>query len=441
MATTAPPNPNFLSRSHPSASDTAQPPPPTSLSSSVPETLGSHFPEVPRSTRTGDESEYLSFSDLSTSSSSALPDISASSDHPQHSIPTLLHLSFNQDHACFAAGTDHGFRIYNCDPFREIFRRDFATESGAGAGIGSVEMLFRCNILALVGGGPQPQYPTNKVMIWDDHQNRCIGELSFRSEVKAVRLRRDKIVVVLLQKIFVYNFSDLKMLHQIDTVANPKGLCEISQVSGSLVLVCPGVQKGQVRVEHYGSKRTKFITAHDSRIACLALTQDGRLLATSSSKGTLVRVFNTLDGSLLQEVRRGAHRAEIHSLAFSSTAQWLAVTSDKGTVHVFGLGVDSGSLANERPRTPETNPSSPSALSSLSFIKGVLPKYFSSEWSVAQFRLQEGCRYIVAFGHQKNTIVVVGMDGSFIRCEFDPVNGGEMTQIECHNFLKPEEAL
>ncbi|KAG5626115.1 hypothetical protein H5410_011333 [Solanum commersonii] len=277
-------------------------------------------------------------------------------------------------------------------------------------------------------------------MIWDDHQSRCIGELSFRSEVKSVRLRRDRIVVVLAQKIFVYNFSDLKLLHQIETVANPKGLCEVSQVSGSMVLVCPGLQKGQVRVEHYASKRTKFIMAHDSRIVCFALTNDGRLLATSSSKGTLVRIYNTLDGSLVQEVRRGADRAEIYSLAFSPTAQWLAVSSDKGTVHVFNLKVDSAALGVDRPRgASESHATSPSAGSHLSFIRGVLPKYFSSEWSVAQFRLQEGLQHIVAFGHQKNTVVILGMDGCFYRCQYDAATGGEMTLLEHHSFLKSEE--
>lgn len=103
----------------------------------------------------------------------------------------------------------------------------------------------------------------------------------------------------------MYNFADLKLLHQIETLENPEGLCEISQ-SGSMVLVCLGLQKGHVRVEHYALKRSKHIMAHGSSVAFVALTNDGKLLATASSKGTLVRVFNSLDGSLLQEVNFSA---------------------------------------------------------------------------------------------------------------------------------------
>ncbi|GMY21111.1 autophagy-related protein 18a-like [Fagus crenata] len=347
----------------------------------------------------------------------------------------LLHVSFNQDQGCFTVGTDHGFRVYTCDPVQEMFRRDFDETRG---GIGFVQMLFRSQILAIVPRGPNG--PPTKAFIWDDHASRCFGELSFRSEVKSVRLRRDRIVVVLAQKVFVYDFVGFKLLHQIETASNPIGLCEVSQAPGpNMVLVCPGLQTGQVRVDDYGSKRTRFIHAHDSMLACLALTQDGRFVATASSRGTLVRVFNAFDGSLIQEVRRGAERAVIYSIAFSSTAQWLAVSSDKGTVHVFGLKVDSGALANDRSRgVSERSLSNSSAISSLSFIRGVLPRYFSSEWSVAQFRLQEGLQYIVAFGHQKNTVIILGMDGSFHRCKFDPVHGGEMTQLEYYNFLKPE---
>uniref|UniRef100_A0A2P2LL30 Autophagy-related protein 18a n=1 Tax=Rhizophora mucronata TaxID=61149 RepID=A0A2P2LL30_RHIMU len=401
---------------------------PEELESQSQSPFESHYPIMPQ-----DPTPNPNYHSLLSS-----PPDSSSPPSPPPPI-SLLHLSFNQDFGCFAAGTDHGFRIYNCDPFREIFRRDF---DSSGGGVGVVEMLFRCNILALVGGGTDPQYPINKVMIWDDHQSRCIGELSFRSEVRSVKLRRDRIIVVLEQKILVYNFADLKPLHQIETISNPKGLCAVSQGAASSVLACPGLQKGQVRVEHYPSKRVKFIMAHDSRIACFTLTQDGQLLATASTKGTLVRIFNTADGALLQEVRRGADRAEIYSLAFSSTAQWLAVSSDKGTVHVFSLKINPGSPgAGQSLGTTNSNHSVGSPTSSLSFFKGVLPKYFSSEWSVAQFRLLEGSQYIVAFGHQKNTVVILGMDGSFYRCLFDPVNGGEMTQLEYHNFLKPEAAF
>ena len=53
-------------------------------------------------------------------------------------------------------------------------------------------MLFRCNILGLVGGGKNPKFPPNQLIIWDDYRNRALADMTFRSDIKAVRLRRDK---------------------------------------------------------------------------------------------------------------------------------------------------------------------------------------------------------------------------------------------------------
>ncbi|XP_039131747.1 autophagy-related protein 18c-like isoform X2 [Dioscorea cayenensis subsp. rotundata] len=98
-------------------------------------------------------------------------------------------------------------------------------------------------------------------------------------------------------------------------------------------------QTGQVRVEHFGLLVTKFISAHEPSIACLTLTMDGLLLATASVKGTLIRIFNTMDGTRLLEVHRGVDKAEIYSISLCPTVQWLAASSDKGTVHLLCLRV------------------------------------------------------------------------------------------------------
>jgi hypothetical protein len=36
-------------------------------------------------------------------------------------------------------------------------------------------------------------------------------------------VRRGRVVVILLNKVYVYNFADLSLLHHIDTVGNPRG--------------------------------------------------------------------------------------------------------------------------------------------------------------------------------------------------------------------------
>jgi WD repeat-containing protein 45 len=55
-----------------------------------------------------------------------------------------LNFSFNQNKTHFSVGTQTGFQIYSCKPFK------LETETTIG-GIRIVEMLFRSNVLALVG--------------------------------------------------------------------------------------------------------------------------------------------------------------------------------------------------------------------------------------------------------------------------------------------------
>ena len=389
----------------------------------------------------------------------------------------LLYAGFNQDYGCFACGTNTGFRIFNCSPFRETFCRDFQY------GIGIVEMLFRCNILALVGGGRNPRYPPDKVMLWDDAQKRCMGELSFRSEVKQVKLRRDRVVVVLQHKIYVYNFLDLKPIDRIDTCNNPKGLCALSPSTTSTVLAFPALLRGHVRVELYGIRKSTFISAHESDLACLALNTTGSRLATASDKGTLIRIFDTTSGVQLQELRRGTTTADVYSLCFNADSTMLATTSNHSTCHIFklndackssskveepaggdttgaGAGAGAGTAAGAgagagSAAAPASAPGAASGagsgsggaagagseskentVSTFSRFKNYLPKYFASEWNFAKCKVPDGVRTICAFGSEPNTIILVGSDGSF--SVYDYSGGGDAKRVSYSRFIKDD---
>lgn len=332
-----------------------------------------------------------------------------------HGSNGLLFAAWNQDQGCFACGMENGFRIYNTDPLKEKERQDF--DDG---GLGYIEMLFRCNYLALVGGGPRPKYPPNKVIIWDDLKKDQVAELDFPSDVKAVRLRRDKIVVVLEDKISIFTFTRNPVeVNRIQTTPNPRGLCVLCPNTNNSLLAFPGTEPGHVSMLDLAhmDRPPVDILAHEATICCLALNLQGTRLATASEKGTLIRVYDTNKHDQLLELRRGAANAHIYCITFNQDSSYLSVSSDHGTVHIFA--------SEDTTRNKQ---------SKIAKAGSILPKYFSSRWSFTKFNVPEGIPCICAFGSDKKSIIAVCADGSYHKYSFNAK--GECHREKCEKFLQ-----
>ncbi|KAI9812779.1 MAG: Phosphatidylinositol 3,5-bisphosphate-binding protein [Pycnora praestabilis] len=265
------------------------------------------------------------------------------------------------------------------------------------AGIGVVEMLGQTNYLALVGGGKQPKFPQNKVVIWDDRKQKVVITLEFRTQVHRVRLSRTRIAVALQNSIHLFAFSSPpEKLSVFETADNFFGLCCL----GSRILAFPGRTPGQVQIVEIGNGNVSIIPAHGASLRALALSPDGEVLATASETGTLIRVFSTSNCARIAELRRGVDHAIIFSLAISPSSTLLAVTSDKSTLHIFDLPHP---LHSSRPQSSSnqqsnaTNSSVPESEDESSNQKWgilgkipLLPRVFSDIYSFASAHFEIG---------------------------------------------------
>ncbi|KAH8922452.1 WD40 repeat-like protein, partial [Atractiella rhizophila] len=325
----------------------------------------------------------------------------------------------------FATATTDGWVIYGTWPLRILGRREFSNSS-----LRIVLPLHHTNLLFLVGGPPSPLFPPNKVVLWDDAKGKAIFELEFREEVLGLAARNDRLAVVLRRRVVLYALGKgeegVWREGSYETTDNPKGLIAMASSSNATLLAFPGRQQGQLQIIRLPQLARRppqppppsydtdprappfpsiaVIVAHETALAAITCTPSGSLIATASSKGTLIRIWDPETSSLIRELRRGTDEAEIFSIRFRPDGCAICVSSDKGTVHVWELG-DTKSLRRGR-KESSTDPTKP-----LNLLKPYLPKYFSSEWSHSQFRLppptssQQASSPVATAGHRATTTV------------------------------------
>uniref|UniRef100_A0A7N8X481 WD repeat domain 45 n=1 Tax=Mastacembelus armatus TaxID=205130 RepID=A0A7N8X481_9TELE len=290
-------------------------------------------------------------------------------------------LQFNQDQSCFCCAMETGVRIYNVEPLME---------------------------------------KGHLVLIWDDAResrdpkDKLVLEFTFTKPVLAVRMRHDKIIIVLKNRIYVYSFPDNPVkLFEFDTRDNPKGLCDLCPSLEKQLLVFPGHKCGSLQLVDLsntkpGTSSAPFtINAHQSEIACVALNQPGSVAASASRKGTLIRLFDTTTRDKLVELRRGTDPATLYWYVPAAHSCFLLLTVlFRGcSVHV-------------------SPPSSSCRLARVGKVGPVIGQYVDSQWSLASFTVPAECACICAFGKNTsknvNSVIAICVDGTFHKYVFTP---------------------
>ena len=383
----------------------------------------------------------------------------------------ILYINFNQDGTCIAVGTETGFKIINISPFLDLYYKDL------NGGIGIIEMLYKTNILALVGGGKNPKFKLNELIIWDEEKNTQICKIKTKYKILNTKLRENKIYIVNKSQILVFDFNTFNLIETLET-KNIRGL--ISLCYKEDIVAYPDIQhEGTIRIKNYDTNKEDKLKAHKTPLNCIQINQNGTMIGTCSLKGTLIRVYNIAKKQLIREVRRGAESANVNYISFDISQKYFIVVSDRKTIHLFFLinnnntnniinninsneniiSNDNENLeSNEKIEAEEENNNNgnnnnninninveenknknnndlnnrKSIFEGMSNFLGVGKRYFGSEWSFAWIRINIS-KSIAIFGPD-NSIIIVTYEGKFYQASFDPINGGDCIKIQEEKF-------
>ena len=288
-------------------------------------------------------------------------------------------------------------------------------------------MLYKTNILTLVGGGELPKFSPNKITIWDDHQCKIVSQIRFNSEVLKVKIRKDSIIGVLYDKIYILNIVTLEIIDMFDTYDNPNGVFSCSNISNDLIIAFPNINgKGKVQIEHYlityettKKNEQKILNAHESPIACISINNEGTILATASDKGTLIRIFLISKGGgdhPIHVLKRGKKNAKINCLLFDITSELIGCTSDAGTTHIFNI-CDLNKLIEKEEDTKEENNEDNNNKKDKGKNNKNNIKITLNERSFAKYKIKED-KSILGF-YQPNKMLLITANGAYHRVSYD----------------------
>ena len=295
-----------------------------------------------------------------------------------------------------------------------------------------VTMLFKTNLFGIVGSDKNPDYKQNQVIMWDDSKKKILAKYSFKEKVLNLKLRRDKIIVVCKNKIHFFNIKNFDFIGNVETGTNPLGLIGINYTNENPIIVYPSndedKSKGQLTLKHLDGINNLYINAHNHNISYITLSYNGLILATASEEGKKIRIFETEKGENLQELNRGKDKAEIKYIALDFKNQFIAASSERGTVHIWSLSQSIEKIKKSGKVLMVEEEKNNKITNTGSYFGFIGMGYFKNEWSFAQVRLEEP--YSIFHFGSENILIIITSTGKYYKARIDLQKGGECQVLE-----------
>ena len=145
-----------------------------------------------------------------------------------------------------------------------------------------VSMLYKTNIFGIVGSDNNEEFKQKQVIIWDDSANKILYKIKMTENVLNLKMRRDKIFIVCLTKIYIVNTKNGYYLScKKETGNNPNGLIAINYDEENTIIVYPSSDenkdKGEITIENLDNNEVKYLFPHKNKVAYIALSYNGLL--------------------------------------------------------------------------------------------------------------------------------------------------------------------
>ncbi|KAJ6253186.1 autophagy-related 18a [Anaeramoeba flamelloides] len=339
---------------------------------------------------------------------------------------TLTYLGFNQDYSFAQIGYKNGYKLIKTSTLEKLETKEtdysiemFSTLYSSSLIIIRSEDGLKLNVLI------RKKRKENKNENEKENENEnekeeeeeeekeeeeeegddLICSLEFEEPIISIKQNCKYLVVCTENKICVYLFEDLtRGCHRTFNVKSSNGAIALSSSERSYLAYSE--KNGDITVRSLDDDQViKNFNAHQSAVLRISISQNGSLLASVSIVGKNVRVFdldNPKERPILFEFVRGKSQATAYGLCFSHDGGYLALTSDRGTGHIF-------------------------CLQKTSRFSGV----FLSVGSFAKIKLKKKVPAICAFSPQSpDQIFVLSSSGTLSIYKMDLKKGGECKNLK-----------